>query len=128
MATYWVNAAEHKPREDGFYWIRLHSGPTEYLAVYHNETFWAARLLGQTVTQEIALNVSQWRPIEVESSYGLTEVEKQALRHLEDFWNLYLELPGYDADDMRVIRDAVHTIQSIMAVRVAKRVDPDFWR
>jgi hypothetical protein len=131
MATEWINADSDSPKYGGFYWVKLASGKVE-LAYYGGNRFQTAETAGdrEGLSVEYIEGVTHFRDVEepVETSFGLTDMEKQALRHLEDFWNLYLELPGYDADDMRVIRDSVHTIQSIMAVRVAKRVDPEFWR
>lgn len=57
--------------------------------------------------------------------------EKAALEHLAAFWNAYVALPPQShastLDTDRTVRDAVHAIQSCLGMRVARRVDPDFW-
>lgn len=126
MATNWRNAAEQKPELDGFYWVRLESGPEQYLARYRNQVFFIVRVSGETLEQELALNVVEWQPLN--NDLGLTAMERQACSLLVDFWNLYVKLPGFDSDDLRVVRDSIHAIQSIMAFRVAKRFDPDIWK
>jgi hypothetical protein len=64
------------------------------------------------------------------SLVGLTHSEKKAINHLVDFWNAYLHLPetGNADEDKKAVCDAVNTIQAVMAFRVARRVDPDYWR
>jgi hypothetical protein len=59
----------------------------------------------------------------------MTEAEREALNHLVDFWNAYIALPPSVADPVcRDVQNAVHAIQGAMALRVAGRCDPDFWR
>ena len=131
MATEWIDAESNSPKLGGFYWVKLASGQVE-LAYFGGNRFQAAETAGdrEGLSVEYIEGVTHFRDVEepVETSFGLTDKEKQALRHLEDFWNLYVELPGLNSDDLRAVRDSIHAIQSIMACRVAKRVDPDFWR
>ena len=58
--------------------------------------------------------------------------EKVALQHLTNFWNAYLALPHpldlSEFDPHAAVRNAVNAIQHAMAVRLAKRVDPDVWQ
>lgn len=58
--------------------------------------------------------------------------EKAVLDHLTALWNAYLALsPKLDLshpDPHAIVRDAVHAIQGVIAMRVARRVDPDVWR
>lgn len=57
----------------------------------------------------------------------LTEGEIRVLDHLADAWNSFCDLgmPERDADDfMRLINAA----QAKIALRVARRVDPEIWR
>jgi len=45
-----------------------------------------------------------------------------------NLWNAYKGLPGqHNPDDLLAVRHALHLIQGIVAVRVAKRVDPEVW-
>jgi hypothetical protein len=57
-------------------------------------------------------------------SEGLTPKEKETLQHLTNFWNSYLELP--DANGLYVVEE-VHALQGVIALRVAKRINPEFW-
>lgn len=61
-----------------------------------------------------------------EKSNGLTLKEKEAAEHLVNFWNAYVSLP--DARDTRDVCDAIHRIQAIIGMRVARRANPEFWR
>jgi len=59
----------------------------------------------------------------------MTEKEKEVMQHLINFWNGYLALPDTTGVcDTEDIRHAIHKIQGVMAIRVARRVDPDIWR
>lgn len=58
---------------------------------------------------------------------GLTIGEMAVMENLIAAWSAYLELPDYE-DHAVAVNAAVHTIQHILAFRVAKRVDPDYWR
>ena len=58
---------------------------------------------------------------------GLTIGEMAVIENLNAAWQAYLQLPDCGRDMSDVV-NAVHTIQRIMAYRVAKRVDPDYWR
>lgn len=63
---------------------------------------------------------------------GLTDKEKIAMSHLVNFWNAYVSLDSQlenqkNADSISRVRDAVHAIQSVFALRVARRVNPEYW-
>ena len=59
---------------------------------------------------------------------GLTEPERALLRLLADTWNGYCQLPDRAHADDLDFNQAIHTAQRLIAIRVARRVDPDFWR
>ena len=60
---------------------------------------------------------------------SLTDAEREALKHLVDFWNCYVALPPSVADPVcRDVQNAVHAIQGAIALRVAGRCDRDVWR
>lgn len=62
-------------------------------------------------------------------SIGMTSKEKEVMNHLVDFWNAYLALPNINGvDSSREVCDALHIIQGIMAMRVARRANPEIWR
>lgn len=58
----------------------------------------------------------------------LTPVERDLVEQLADVWNLYVTLDNRGEDDDMQFMDAIHTAQQIIALRVARRVDPDIWR
>lgn len=63
------------------------------------------------------------------ASVGMTAKEKEAMEHLVKFWNAYLALPdSKGSETTRTICDAVHIIQGVLAIRVARRADPEVWR
>lgn len=57
---------------------------------------------------------------------GMTDKEKEVMQHLVDFWNGYLSLPDPQATQM--VSEAVYVIQGVLAVRVARRVNPEVCR
>jgi hypothetical protein len=60
-------------------------------------------------------------------SPDLSDEEKEVLNLLGEAWNKFLALRtcALDKDEFR---RAIHACQSIVAVQVARRADPDFWR
>lgn len=58
----------------------------------------------------------------------MTEQEKEAMAHLVKFWNAWLALPVEDDSSSSRVCESIHTIQGLMAIRVARRVNPDIWR
>lgn len=57
----------------------------------------------------------------------MTDEEKSAMQALVDFWNQFVALGCHRSTDGKEVADAVHQIQSVFALRVARRVDPDIW-
>lgn len=59
---------------------------------------------------------------------SLTEQERAALTLLADAWNSWCLLPArVDGDDLEM-QDTIHRAQALLALRVARRADPMFWR
>jgi len=58
---------------------------------------------------------------------GLTEMEKECLKHLVDAWNCFVQLEGKHPSDNPEFCDAIHAAQKMLALRVARRVDTDVW-
>ena len=58
----------------------------------------------------------------------LTDKEVVVLAHLADAWNEFCELEDTPERDIDVFMDCINTAQSRIALRVARRVDPDIWR
>ncbi len=57
---------------------------------------------------------------------GLTTAEKRVLEMLAEAWNRYTELPGY-CREVHEFADSIHRAQQIIALRVARRVNPEIW-
>lgn len=58
------------------------------------------------------------------NNVGLTEEEKEILAHLVEAWKKFDKLKSTCKADFL---DAIHKAQQIVALRVAKRVNPDIW-
>jgi len=59
---------------------------------------------------------------------ALLNTEKAVVSSLVDSWNKFLALGHHTTDDLNEYRDAIHRCQQIIALRVARRADPDIWR
>lgn len=60
---------------------------------------------------------------------GMTNKEKEAMEHLVNFWNAFLALPDQESSaSSKTVCDAVHMIQGVLAIRVARRANPEVWR
>jgi hypothetical protein len=62
------------------------------------------------------------------SSYQLSEAEKEVLRLLAEAWNVFISLEGKVDFDNTEFAYAIHKAQSLVAMRVARRVNPEVWR
>jgi hypothetical protein len=60
--------------------------------------------------------------------HGLTPVEQSVLANLLAAWNGFVSLENRSEDDDQEFKDAVHHCQQLIALRVARRVNPDIWR
>lgn len=58
---------------------------------------------------------------------SLTMEERHILHLLGDVWNSYSMLPRRSDADNSEFCDAIHRLQQLIALRVARRVDPDVW-
>ena len=59
---------------------------------------------------------------------GLTEKEKQCLNCLADAWALFSEMENKHPCDNQEFCSAIHNAQKLISLRVARRVDKDFWK
>jgi hypothetical protein len=57
----------------------------------------------------------------------MTEKEKSILLKTVDIWNEYLELPVQHPNERAELQKAIHDIQGLIACRIARRVEPDFF-
>lgn len=59
----------------------------------------------------------------------MTDEEKLVMDKLVDFWNSFTALnQGGSINDQVRVMDAVHAVQGVLAMRVARRANPDIWR
>lgn len=58
---------------------------------------------------------------------SLTAEEKRLLNILVEAWNLWITLDEKHPDDNPEMKSAIHSAQSLVALRVARRADPDIW-
>lgn len=62
---------------------------------------------------------------------SLTPEEKAVLASLTLAWNSFLNLPRSPSDtldDASDFRQAIHRAEDLIAVRVARRLEPDIWK
>lgn len=59
---------------------------------------------------------------------GLTDDEKAVLGNLLNSWDSFISLGKSTEDDIQEFRDAIHRCQQLIALRVARRVNPEVWR
>jgi hypothetical protein len=64
---------------------------------------------------------------ETKSENGLTEEELQVLYHLREAWNAFSRLEKHREMDKTEFVDSIHKTQQIIALRVARRVNPEIW-
>lgn len=57
----------------------------------------------------------------------LTSEEKNVLQKLVEVFNLYMALDKRSEADNKEFTDAIHRLQQLVALRVARRVDPEVW-
>lgn len=57
----------------------------------------------------------------------LTVEEKEVLQMLGTAFNKFLTLPNRSQDDNSEYRDAIHRCQQLIALRVARRANPEIW-
>lgn len=58
---------------------------------------------------------------------GLTGEEQAILHHLTEAFKLFIELDAKHPDDDDEFKEAIHAAQKMIALRVARRVDPYIW-
>ena len=59
---------------------------------------------------------------------GHTDKEHAILHRLADAWNLFISQPGTSADDRREFCHHVHALQHLVALQLARRVEPGTYR
>ena len=62
------------------------------------------------------------------SDVGLTNGERSVLDATAKAWNAWCDLLGREMHDDDEFMRAIHAAQQMIALRVARRVDPDVWR
>ena len=64
---------------------------------------------------------------DIDPETGLTEQETEFHDTLQKAWGLFLKLPIQHPDDQRDCCDAIHRIQDLLAMRIARRSYPKCW-
>lgn len=59
---------------------------------------------------------------------GLTPDEKEVIEHLVQAYNKFVALLGKHPSDDFEFCQAIHDAQKMLALRVARRVNPDVWK
>ena len=59
--------------------------------------------------------------------FSTSDAEKEVLREACKTWELWLKLPNQRSDETTVVLEAVHSIQQMLALRLARRVDSETW-
>lgn len=67
-------------------------------------------------------------PIWQEATQRLTFGEEEILKYLANAWNLFSNLDHCSEVDNKEFLDAIHRAQQLIALRVARRVNPEVWR
>lgn len=63
---------------------------------------------------------------EVGKTNGLTDVEKGILTNLANAWAEYAALESKESN-VHEFNDAIHRCQQLIALRVARRLEPEIW-
>ena len=59
---------------------------------------------------------------------GLTNEEKECLKHLADAWDVFSKMDIKHPDDDDEFKTAIHDAQKMIALRVARRIDTNIWK
>lgn len=65
--------------------------------------------------------------VDASAGPGLTPEERAVTSHLVAAWHAFLALPVVHPSDSTDVRFHLNALQSIIAFRVARRVDPTDW-
>lgn len=69
----------------------------------------------------------EWNVEVVRKAYGLSDAERSVLVKLVDAWTIFAALKHKNPDDDESFKRAIHTAQHLVALRVARRVNPELW-
>jgi hypothetical protein len=71
--------------------------------------------------------MSSWGIWRRPAAPNLTADEKAVLTYLVSAWEAFKRLPDPHPSDELEFRTSLHSLQQLIACRVARRVDPDCW-
>lgn len=97
--------------------------------VFEVRNAWIA-LLGENVSEFVARaadNKVTEQTDRTMSGQGITPSERSTVEALADAWNLFMRLDGTCYEDQTNFRQSINRAQDLIALRVARRVDPDLW-
>lgn len=66
-------------------------------------------------------------PVNILDRVKLTSEETELLKKLGESYNMYCNLNARSEADNKEFMDALHRLQQIIALRVARRVNPEVW-
>jgi hypothetical protein len=69
----------------------------------------------------------EWNAEVVRKAYGLSDAERSVLVKLADAWTVFVALKHKGPDDDEAFKRAIHAAQHLVALRVARRVNPETW-
>lgn len=58
---------------------------------------------------------------------GLTREEIRVLDLLAEAWNVFTALPEFRPGDNTAFQDVIHQAEALVALRVARRANPEIW-
>jgi acyl-CoA synthetase (AMP-forming)/AMP-acid ligase II len=67
-------------------------------------------------------------PNQIQGDIGLTDGERSVLAATANAWNAWCSLPDRALHDDDEFMRTIHSAQQLIALRVARRVNPDVWR
>ncbi|KEK23900.1 hypothetical protein [Bacillus gaemokensis] len=57
----------------------------------------------------------------------MEDIERKILQKTADIWNMFLELEQTHPSDINDLGNAIHDIQKIISIRMARRTDSDLF-
>lgn len=63
----------------------------------------------------------------VDGKTGLTSLEQECYIYLQQSFNAYRKLKVQHPDEIRDFVDAIHSLQGLLAIRIARRTYPNGW-
>ena len=75
----------------------------------------------------LTIDGQEFEGVRLNPDSGLDDLEHEASERLIDFWKAYMALPEQHPDERFQLNVAVHSIQELLAMRIARRMYPNYW-